>query len=98
MLTLILLILAFMLIIFGILGSILPALPGPPLAWVGLLLFFFIKKSGIYADPAGVLWYWGLLGFVGFFEWPVLIRYNSKNAASMARSPFSHCCQVRSPL
>lgn len=33
-----LIILAFVLITAGILGSVLPGLPGPPLAWVGLLL------------------------------------------------------------
>ena len=27
--------------IIGILGSILPALPGPPLSWVGMLLLYF---------------------------------------------------------
>jgi len=36
----ILLILGFLLIIVGIIGSILPALPGPPLSWVGLLLVY----------------------------------------------------------
>ena len=42
MLTITLLVLAYVLILVGILGSILPALPGPPIAWVGLLLFYFI--------------------------------------------------------
>lgn len=32
----------------GILGSILPALPGPPLAWVGMLLMFF--RGGTNSD------------------------------------------------
>ena len=27
--------------VVGILGSILPALPGPPLSWVGMLLLYF---------------------------------------------------------
>jgi uncharacterized protein len=31
-------ILGFVLIILGILGSLLPVLPGPPIAWLGLLL------------------------------------------------------------
>lgn len=39
----ILLIVSFILIITGILGSFLPALPGPPLAWLGLLTLHFIK-------------------------------------------------------
>src|SRR5690606_17448686 len=33
-----LLVLGFLCIILGILGSVLPILPGPPLSWVGLLL------------------------------------------------------------
>ncbi|MFN3907537.1 MAG: DUF456 domain-containing protein [Flavobacterium sp.] len=64
MLTLTLLVLAFILIIFGILGSILPALPGPPLAWAGLLLFFFI--------PGIEMSYW-LLGITLFFTLVVSI-------------------------
>jgi uncharacterized protein YqgC (DUF456 family) len=37
----ILLILGFILIIIGIIGSVLPVLPGPTLSWIGLLLVFF---------------------------------------------------------
>lgn len=40
MLDITLLILGFLLIIVGIIGSILPALPGPPLSWIGLLLVY----------------------------------------------------------
>ena len=36
-----LIILAFICLAAGVLGSVLPALPGPPLAWVGLLLAGF---------------------------------------------------------
>lgn len=38
---LILLVLAFILLIVGIVGSILPFLPGVPVSWVGLLLLYF---------------------------------------------------------
>lgn len=64
MLTILLLVLAFLFILFGILGSILPALPGPPLAWVGLLLFYFI--------PGVDFSYW-LLGITLFFTLVVSI-------------------------
>lgn len=42
-----LLILGFCLIIGGIIGSILPALPGLPLSWLGLLCLFFIPEIQI---------------------------------------------------
>jgi uncharacterized protein len=38
-----LLVIGFILIIIGIIGSVLPVLPGPTLSWVGLLLVFFHK-------------------------------------------------------
>jgi uncharacterized protein YqgC (DUF456 family) len=36
-----LLILSLILMLIGIIGSILPALPGPPISWVGILLLYF---------------------------------------------------------
>ena len=38
-----LLILGFILMLVGILGSFLPVLPGPPVSWVGLLLLYLTK-------------------------------------------------------
>lgn len=38
-----LLILGFLLMLVGILGSFLPILPGPPLSWVGLLLLYLTE-------------------------------------------------------
>lgn len=38
-----LLIIGFILMLVGILGSFLPVLPGPPLSWVGLLLLYLTK-------------------------------------------------------
>lgn len=37
----ILIIIGFLLIIGGILGSFLPVLPGPPLGWLGILILYF---------------------------------------------------------
>ncbi|MCX7550961.1 DUF456 domain-containing protein [Xanthomarina sp. F2636L] len=33
----------FMFMLFGILGSFLPVLPGPPLSWIGLLLLYLTQ-------------------------------------------------------
>lgn len=38
-----LLIIAFILMVIGITGSLLPVLPGPPISWVGLLLLYLTK-------------------------------------------------------
>ena len=38
-----LLILGFLLMLTGILGSFLPVLPGPPISWLGLLLLYLTK-------------------------------------------------------
>lgn len=48
-----LLILSFILLVLGVLGSILPAIPGPPLAWLGLLMLNFTEK--FYISPS-VIW------------------------------------------
>lgn len=46
-----LIIIAFILILVGFAGSILPALPGPPLAFVGLVLTYFTSYQ-----PIGGYW------------------------------------------
>ncbi|QLG44668.1 DUF456 domain-containing protein [Costertonia aggregata] len=38
-----LLIIGFVLMLIGILGSFLPVLPGPPISWIGLLLLYLTK-------------------------------------------------------
>ena len=39
----VLLVLGFILMLVGILGSFLPVLPGPPISWIGLLLLYLTK-------------------------------------------------------
>lgn len=46
----ILCILALILGLVGIAGSIVPGIPGPPLSWAGLLLVYFSGQRGV-ADP-----------------------------------------------
>lgn len=39
-----LLVVGFLLVLVGIVGSVLPALPGPPVSWVGILLLYFCPE------------------------------------------------------
>ena len=51
-------ILAFLLLLIGLLGSIVPILPGPPLSYIGLLLMQWSKYGGF---TASFLWFWGVV-------------------------------------
>ncbi len=42
-----LLITGLILVIIGIIGSVLPALPGPPVSWVGILMLYLCKGIAI---------------------------------------------------
>lgn len=46
--------------VVGILGSILPVLPGPPLGWIGMLLIYFRGGTDASGDPMSpaVLFIW----------------------------------------
>lgn len=48
-------VLGFVLIILGILGSLLPVLPGPPIAWVGLLVQQF-RDPNPFSTRFLVIW------------------------------------------
>ena len=54
----VLLIIGFLLMLVGIIGSFIPVLPGPPISWVGLLLLYLTK-----AIPDN----WWMLGTTLFF-------------------------------
>lgn len=47
------LIVSLLFVLVGIAGSVLPALPGPPLSWIGILI--------LYTTP-GIIWNYWLLG------------------------------------
>jgi uncharacterized protein len=49
-----LLIIAFILMIIGIMGSFLPVLPGPPISWVGLLLLYLTKAVPMSYTVLGI--------------------------------------------
>lgn len=51
----VLVILAFLLLLAGFLGSVIPVLPGPPLSYIGLLL---LQWSGYGGFSPAFLWLW----------------------------------------
>jgi len=51
----VLIIFAFILLLLGILGAVVPVLPGPPLSYIGLLL---IQWSGFGSFSVVFLWVW----------------------------------------
>ena len=50
----VLIVFAIIFAIVGIIGSVVPGLPGPPMSWVGMLLVFFAGKSGERPDPMSI--------------------------------------------
>lgn len=52
---------AVVLLILGVLGAIIPALPGPPLSFLGLLLLHFSER---FHFESSVLWTWGIIAVV----------------------------------
>jgi len=51
----ILAVVAFLLLLAGLVGSVVPAIPGPPLAYIGLLL---LQLSGYGGFSSAFLWLW----------------------------------------
>ncbi|MBO4742080.1 MAG: DUF456 domain-containing protein [Bacteroidales bacterium] len=47
----VLIIFAILFAIAGIVGSVVPGIPGPPLGWIGMLLVYFAGKVGDKPDP-----------------------------------------------
>jgi len=62
-----LIILAFVLLIIGIVGAVVPALPGPPLSFIGLLL---LQWSGYGGFTSEFLWVWaGITVFITVMDY-----------------------------
>ena len=55
-------ILAVLLAVLGIVGSVVPALPGPPVSWVGVLCAYFCRGAGSDGDPMSLTLLFVLLG------------------------------------
>ena len=58
MVALLLVIFAFLLLLAGVIGSIVPMLPGPPLSFIGLLL---LQWSGYGGFTPAFLWLWAAI-------------------------------------
>ena len=56
-----LIIFAFLLLAAGLLGAVIPGIPGPPLSFAGLL---FVQWSGYGSFAAGFLWLWAAITVV----------------------------------
>ena len=65
----ILIALSVVLLIVGIVGSVLPVLPGPPLSWLGLLLLKFVSSISYRIS-------WTVIVVVGLFTLVVAILDN----------------------
>ena len=67
------LILAF-LFLFGILGSIIPIIPGPPISYLGVLIIHLFTPTEF---SNAILWIGAIVGFVLF--WIITFRYGAEN-------------------
>ena len=81
----VLVILAFLMLIAGILGAVIPGLPGPPLSYIGLLLF---KWSGHSDFSPAFLWLWaGITVIVTIMDYvlPAILtkQFGGSRAASI---------------
>ena len=47
----VLIVFAVLFAVLGIVGSVVPGIPGPPLSWIGMLLVYFADKAGERPDP-----------------------------------------------
>lgn len=61
MLDILLIVLGVIFLLIGLLGCILPVLPGPPLAYIGLLLLHFTEK---HQFPTNFLIIWAIVAIV----------------------------------
>lgn len=69
--------LAVILLIVGIIGSLLPVLPGPPLSWLGLLILKFTPSFSEYLSWSVII-YVGLLTLIVFILDNVLPIWSTK--------------------
>ena len=83
----VLIVLAIILCITGIIGSVVPGLPGPPLSWVGVLLAYFSHKlGGADMSMASVLIWLGVTVMVSVLDYTIPARFTKLAGGTKAGS------------
>ena len=83
----VLIVLAIILCITGIIGSVVPGLPGPPLSWVGVLLAYFSHKlGGADMSMTSVLIWLGVTVVVSVLDYTIPARFTKLAGGTKAGS------------
>ena len=83
----VLIVLAIILCITGIIGSVVPGLPGPPLSWVGVLLAYFSHKlGGADMSMTSVLIWLGVIVVVSVLDYTIPARFTKLAGGTKAGS------------
>ena len=83
----VLIVLAIILCITGIIGSVVPGLPGPPLSWVGVLLAYLSHKiGGADMSMTSVLIWLGVTVMVSVLDYTIPARFTKLAGGTKAGS------------
>lgn len=83
----VLIVLAIILCITGIIGSVVPGLPGPPLSWVGVLLAYLSHKlGGADMSMTSVLIWLGVTVVVSILDYTIPARFTKLAGGTKAGS------------
>lgn len=83
----VLIVLAIILCITGIIGSVVPGLPGPPLSWVGVLLAYLSHKlGGADMSMTSVLIWLGVTIVVSVLDYTIPARFTKLAGGTKAGS------------
>ena len=83
----VLIVLAIILCITGIIGSVVPGLPGPPLSWVGVLLAYLSHKlGGADMSMTSVLIWLGVIVVVSVLDYTIPARFTKLAGGTKAGS------------
>lgn len=83
----VLIVLAIILCITGIIGSVVPGLPGPPLSWVGVLLAYLSHKlGGADMSMTSVLIWLGVTVVVSVLDYTIPARFTKLAGGTKAGS------------